>query len=759
MEVLLFIDTTNIEEYYFKYVLDVEKYLLNKKLIIRYFEWNSKCRQIGKKTFRNLNNNIKSECLASKPSSIIPFLERNAHEHLHSVIIISNSSVNQNEANKTFLEFSSAEKMPKLDLTMINNDEDFSVILPFTKNGNCAIIAKNVNNAKCSIENLALLERFDRSIIGIKKFCEQINIGKMIIDKNYKNEIQIQLRAMTYMSLHDQVYKNTAKLEIEKLSKSCTVECVSELILANKNANDIIKHIEKNSEHRNLYESIILELKTIVENCDDFKRLKFDWNFERKFDWNDSTDSTDSTDRNNTPFIIYNKNIRFMDLNSKYLKEIHRNPLLMLDYCKNELNVMFDPEFSDSILNRDVLTFGTSNEKIEKTNSTLLQFFDCSSIDCDFILMSIWYHLKYVVKQTNELKSIEDQLKARFLKMTVLDKYLNRCPKFCLLWYMIHELPFVKQHDQSRSAILIYLSKINVLASFLKDIFDVIISEQVKEYLLSYYHMHELSEYKDSIDELEFWRVIISLKNDFIQVDRSNMYTLPKKITTLKYDHTAIKKKITIPIDISPGKINIDYSKLLQMFPKSIQKLSTNCIIYFALIIYNKKEFFFDEEKNQEIIKNSIKRLGYDPLQSKLDWSLNSNNRFNPAIDPKTLRPYKLVNNVTWHENARKLIGSNECFISYYNNIAKFVAENGKIPTADEFIIFIYKQEISSEKRICFRSKFKKDGCKSEYYEKIKKSINKLPSSIVQNVTDVIENFSNAASYLSMEAIFKRLEN
>lgn len=151
--------------------------------------------------------------------------------------------------------------------------------------------------------------------------------------------------------------------------------------------------------------------------------------------------------------------------------------------------------------------------------------------------------------------------------------------------------------------------------------------------------------------------------------------------------------------------------------------------------------------------------LGYDPSESTLDWNIDLQKRFTPAIDPKTLRPYKLVNNITWHENARKLIGPNEYFISYYKSIAKFVKKNKKIPTVDEFIIYIYNQEVlNNNSRICFKSKFEKGDSNSEYFNKITKSISKLPSSIIQNAIDVIENFSNAAAYLKTNIMLERLQ-
>lgn len=287
--------------------------------------------------------------------------------------------------------------------------------------------------------------------------------------------------------------------------------------------------------------------------------------------------------------------------------------------------------------------------------------------------------------------------------------------------------------------------------------------------------MLQLNKYKNTSDQPEFWRVVASLKNDFVRVDTNNSviqlskdqkYIKNEQIIDFDIEHNKnensveINRKaniITIPIDLLDGK-NVNYRKLLKNFPKSIQFLSTDDIIYLALIIFQKNELYFDKAKNDLIIKNSIDKLGFNPFLSTCDWP-NLTSKCIPDIDPETLRPYKIVNGKSWHIEARKFIGVNNRFISYYKSIGNFFIKYNKIPTEDEFILFIYKQEVENKNiEIYFKKQGSTDLNKSQYFEKrTRTGVSKLQSTVVQDIRDVIDNFKKNVSLLSINEAINKL--
>jgi hypothetical protein len=495
------------------------------------------------------------------------------------------------------------------------------------------------------------------------------------------------------------------------------------------------------------------------------------------------------------------------DLKKNILKQIFLNPLLVLKYCDKDLENMFasyfcfDPsliDYTDPRTRKDfqdtdgtvlVLVLGTSKEQIDYTNAILLRLFanDSEVCDPDFLFMSLWYHIKYVTNKDylkELIPAFEAQLKERFSKNSFLSmntntyENLNKSAKFCCVWYLIHELPYLNQSDQSHSSVLRYLASINVFYVFLKDIYSIKVSTKVKNYLKKYTQMIQLKKYKNMTDQPEFWRIIASLKNDFLKVDATNsviQLSKDQEVTTIEAianfntdtqtnDIIESNRKatlLTIPIDKEKNSDSMNkFAELTKDFPKSIRTLSPDEIIFLALIIYKHGELYFeDDAKNKAITDEAIKGLGFDPYDSKPNWKCN-NQIFYPKLDPDTLRPRKIVNGRTWHHEAKKLIGINNRFISYYRHIGDFVIEKKKLPTLDEYILYIYKREIvGKEIEITFKDKFGKDGFKdSEYFYKIKRvNVSRLEYNTYEFGKRVLEDFSNVSDGLTIDEMIKRL--
>jgi hypothetical protein len=513
------------------------------------------------------------------------------------------------------------------------------------------------------------------------------------------------------------------------------------------------------------------------------------------------------------PYLVCNKRDTAIlnDLKKNILKQICLNPLLVLKFCQNDLESMFasffcfnpsltnyiDPrtrkDFRDSDDSILVMTLGTTKEQIEYSNSILLRLFanDSKVCDPDFLFMSIWYHIKYMTKKEylkDLVPAFEAQLKERFLKNSFLSmntntyENLNMAAKFCCVWYVIHELPYLNQNDQSHSSVLRYLSTIEIFYTFLKDIFNVDVSAKVKDYLKKYTQMIQLKKFKNTSDEPEFWRVIASLKNDFIKIDASNsVIQLSKDQEVTKIESVAdfnndtktnetieLNRKatlLTIPIDIMPNEVrntnlNSKFNELVKEFPKSIQTLTSDEIIYLALLVYEGNELFFENEaKNKMIIDEAIKKLGFNPFDSLPNWN-HSYIDFIPVLDRETLRPQKIVNGRTWHYEARQLIGVNKRFISYFRHIGDFVIEKKKIPTLEEYVLFIYKREVDGKKiEISFKKKFGKQNVKdSEYFDKnTRTNVSRLQAWTWKTARVVLDSFSKVSEGLTIQEMIERL--
>lgn len=293
--------------------------------------------------------------------------------------------------------------------------------------------------------------------------------------------------------------------------------------------------------------------------------------------------------------------------------------------------------------------------------------------------------------------------------------------------------------------------------------------------------MIQLKKFKNMSDQPEFWRIIASLKNDFLKIDATNsviQLSKDQEVTTIEAianfntdtqtnDIIESNRKatlLTIPIDKEKNSVDVNkFAELIKDFPKSIQALSADEIIFLALIIYKHGELYFeDDAKNKAITDEAIKGLGFDPYDSEPNWKYNENQIFYPELDPDTLRPKKIVNGRTWHHEAKKMIGINNRFISYYRHIGDFVIEKKKVPTLDEYILYVYKREIlGKEIEITFKDKFGKDSLKdSEYFCKIKRvNVSRLECDSYEFCKQVLEDFSNVSEGLTIDEMVKRLSN
>ena len=292
--------------------------------------------------------------------------------------------------------------------------------------------------------------------------------------------------------------------------------------------------------------------------------------------------------------------------------------------------------------------------------------------------------------------------------------------------------------------------------------------------------MIQLKKFKNMSDQPEFWRIIASLKNDFLKIDATNsviQLSKDQEVTTIEAianfntdtqtnDIIESNRKatlLTIPIDKEKNSVDVNkFAELIKDFPKSIQALSADEIIFLALIIYKHGELYFeDDAKNKAITDEAIKGLGFDPWDSEPNWKCYDQIFF-PKLDRDTLRPEKIVNGRSWHHEAKKLIGIKNRFISYYRHIADFVIEKKKVPTLDEYILYIYKREIvGKDIEITFKGKFGKDNFNDcEYFYKNKRvNVSRLQSFTYEVAKRVLEDFSSVSERLTVDEMIERLNS
>ena len=288
-----------------------------------------------------------------------------------------------------------------------------------------------------------------------------------------------------------------------------------------------------------------------------------------------------------------------------------------------------------------------------------------------------------------------------------------------------------------------------------------------------------MKRFKNTSDQPEFWRKIAALKNDFIQIDTTNsiiQMSKDQQVTTIEStaDFTTdtktnesieINRKatlVTIPIDLRPNSVS-NTQKLIQSFPKSLQDLTADELIYLALMVYKQNDLYFnDEEKNKNIINKAIKCLRYNPFDSGQYWpEIDSRFLKTFRIDKEILRPYKIIAGKPWQEDASESIGHNRRFLSYFKHIADFVIQKEKIPTVNEFILYIYAREIiGKDIEITFKTEFdKKNDRDSLYFNRIKRTnASKLESDVLETAKMVIEIFEVASEDLKIKEMIRRLE-
>lgn len=146
------------------------------------------------------------------------------------------------------------------------------------------------------------------------------------------------------------------------------------------------------------------------------------------------------------------------------------------------------------------------------------------------------------------------------------------------------------------------------------------------------------------------------------------------------------------------------------------------------MLVHNEGDlkFYFDEAsdcsveagaKKQKLFECAIQKIGFDPRKFCSDgWSLSIGdqaNEFSVPIHPHTLRPYSTVNGRPWQYAARDMLGYNVRFVSENAHICNFVIKYAKLPTYNEFVLFVYQAEMSKEREIMFKKEFNSDSANS----------------------------------------------
>ena len=255
----------------------------------------------------------------------------------------------------------------------------------------------------------------------------------------------------------------------------------------------------------------------------------------------------------NRIFVDFKKPL-FSDLEKSFFKQIRLNPLLITDF-KDKLDSTFKSEHPNMFC--WFLTLGTSIEEIKYANYILFKVFANGYRICDpdLLFMAIWYHFSISNPALSE--RFEDQLRVRFGKDSPLGMSTNllenqlRDEKWCCVWYILHELPLVKQDDIKHCSIMKWISKSHVLVKFLQEIFYITVDANIVRYLEEYAAFSSLRRFKNRLAS-EFRRMIIAMYNDCIFIDLEKIGSDMHGCYFKDLDFKASSGTV----DLSTGKIN-----------------------------------------------------------------------------------------------------------------------------------------------------------------------------------------------------------
>ncbi len=442
------------------------------------------------------------------------------------------------------------------------------------------------------------------------------------------------------------------------------------------------------------------------------------------------------------------------------------------------------------------LVLGTSGEAIAYTNWILnaVLFNRYKIADSDIVFLCLWYHLKYKTKRTDLSELIapmEAQLKERFAKPWNLSLGSNGCenmttaPKWCALWYILHELAYAKQLDQSHSCTIKYLQNASVVSTFLKDLYDVDVSSRLLDYLRMYNYLlcfAHIRSKSSQQDEYERLRRLRALKCKSIRIMESDYQHSQSKavvsLTTGKIHmsetyHKASTNYTTIPLDEAEECNRLKRFAIFPNGPKDeseffdVIKLVYGCLPKPSSPLKNLAFFFDDEARNEETKRNGITNIGFDPSSFQPTWYRSSNEDmeiFIPTIHEHTLRPQAIfyvqdkdgIQETTWHQHSYSTLGVYERFVSSYAHFANFVCENSKIPSFEEALLYIYATERAKTVSISLKEKATSTD---DWFDKHKviAPIQTLPANFDKNLKNDLANFTKACMNYPMDYIVKIL--
>lgn len=507
------------------------------------------------------------------------------------------------------------------------------------------------------------------------------------------------------------------------------------------------------------------------------------------------------------PYLTFNP--QPVEVSKKYLKQVVNNPLLVTSLfdMKRSIGSFFVHE-PDKLEGRDprtreyigtpttplVLALGVDAESIQYTNQIMNKtlFNSYSVADPDLMFMSIWYYLKYISKMDyvkEVVPCFEAQLKARFekkcplsLSSSVYEKSNFFDKKWICIWYLIHEIPFVygdcnAKHASSHR----YLSKIDIMVSFLKDVYSISCEKIVLEYLDTYHAINQLTRAYNTADKEEFMRCVRALKTEAMYIERTDLdatknfdKVLNVKVSndTVKFTTGSVVVKETVEDRLSPYiTIPLDERRktgfpkwFVSMFPHPIAPLPAidinhlmppEKIKYLGKIdrlaelclhlpldknMGDSPVLYFDRpEKNEEIRAEKVAELGFDPRTFKQFWPQSMNSKkdvpgYETIINTGTLRPQLIYKGKPWIKCAEQNFGSGRRFISLYRLWVDFVADFKQFPKLADFVYFVYCKERRRSKRVSLEN-----GCLK--CVKVDEPIFTLYANFIDSAKEVLDQF------------------
>lgn len=453
--------------------------------------------------------------------------------------------------------------------------------------------------------------------------------------------------------------------------------------------------------------------------------------------------------------------------------------LKQFDTCRDE---------NDGTLS--VVILDTCDAAITFTNQIMnhVLFYRRNFVDSDVIFLCLWYFLKYDKNCAQEYREciapMEAQLKVRFDKYCPLpnkNSELSKLfPKWCSIWYILHELPYLKQSDQASSCTLDYLNSVPVMCQFLADIYQVNVDKRVQDYLKTYKHIMDFAKFRagtDPFDEAERIRRLRALKCNSIECKERIVYSsrasilmslVPSRHLTERVPHSisGCSRTITIPFD---EKDACTKDKRVQIWPGAhdVDESTFFDVIY---LVYGSasdnhddsspRYYFEDTEENVRIINLGIEHVGFDarvftPFWSSVDVEKRKIEDEQVCLHEHTLRP-RVDGMVKWQQRAQTWLAVQERFVSPFAHLAHYVIECGTLPTFEQALLFIYQTELAKKCAIVLRK------CADEtdnWYDrrKIDRPVSTLPAHFYADLRECLDKFANVCKLYQMKHVQKIL--